>query len=77
MEINEKQDPDYEAVTISNLGFGIRSWRYAAIINDGEVQEFFEEPGINNESADDDPYTVSSPEHIISFLQASDVERSL
>ena len=58
-------------------GFGMRSWRYAAIINDGEVQEFFEEPGINNESADDDPYTVSSPEHIISFLQASDVERSL
>ena len=41
------------------------------------VEEFFEEPGINNTSADDDPYTVSSPEHIISFLQASDIEKSL
>ena len=58
-------------------GFGMRSWRYSAIINDGEVQEFFEEPGINNESADDDPYTVSSPEHMLSFLQASDIEKSL
>ena len=58
-------------------GFGMRSWRYSAIINDGEVQEFFEEPGINNESADDDPYTVSSPEHMLSFLQVKDVEKSL
>ena len=43
------------------------------VTEDGEVQEFFEEPGINNESADDDPYTVSSPEHMISFLQVKDV----
>ena len=42
-----------------------------------EVQEFFEEPVINNASADDDPYTVSSPEHMLSFLQVSDVEKSL
>ena len=58
-------------------GFGMRSWRYSTIINDGEVQEFFEEPGINNASDDDDPYTVSSPEHMLSFLQVSDVEKSL
>ena len=58
-------------------GFGMRSWRYSAIINDGEVQEFFEEPGINNESADDDPYTVSSPEHMLSFLQANEIDKSL
>ena len=58
-------------------GFGMRSWRYAAIINDGEVEECFEEPGINNMSMDEDPYTVSSPEDVLSFLQASDIERSL
>ena len=58
-------------------GFGMRSWRYAAIINDGEVEEFFEEPGINNMSMDEDPYTVSSPEDVLSFLQASDIEKSL
>ena len=49
-------------------GFGMRSWRYSAIINDGVVEQFFEEPGFNNESNDDDPYTVSSPEHVISKL---------
>ena len=49
-------------------GFGMRSWRYSAVINDGVVEKFFEEPGFNNESNDDDPYTVSSPEHVISEL---------
>ena len=48
--------------------FGMRSWRYSAIINNGVVEHFFEEPGFNNESNDDDPYTVSSPEHVISKL---------
>ena len=49
-------------------GFGMRSWRYSAIINNGVVEQFFEEPGFNNESNDDDPYTVSSPEHVIKQL---------
>jgi len=49
-------------------GFGMRSWRYSAIINDGVVEQFFEEPGFNNESNDDDPYTVSAPEHVIKQL---------
>ena len=50
-------------------GFGMRSWRYSAIINDGVVEEFFEEPGFNNFSNDEDPYTVSSPEYVLSKLQ--------
>ena len=49
-------------------GFGMRSWRYSAIINNGSVLKFFEEPGFNNESNDHDPYTVSSPEHVIKQL---------
>ena len=49
-------------------GFGMRSWRYSAIINDGVVENFFEEPGFNDFSNDDDPYTVSSPENVISTL---------
>ena len=35
-------------------GFGMRSWRYAAIVNDGVVEKIFEEPGFNNFSDDDD-----------------------
>ena len=58
-------------------GFGMRSWRYAAIINDGLVEEFFEEPGLNNSSIDEDPYTISSPEDVLSFITASEITKSL
>ena len=58
-------------------GFGMRSWRYSAIINDGVVEEFFEEPGFNNESNDEDPYTVSSPEYVLQFLKSEEVAKSV
>ena len=38
-------------------GFGQRSWRYMAVINDGIVEKWWQEPGINNSGSDDDPYT--------------------
>ena len=46
-------------------GFGMRSWRYACVINNSIVEKWFEEPGINNNSDEDDPYTVSSPEKVL------------
>ena len=49
-------------------GFGMRSWRYAAIVNDSTIENMFIEPGQNDFSDDDDPYTVSSPEHVLSKL---------
>ena len=49
-------------------GFGMRSWRYAAIVNNGAIENMFIEPGQNDFSDDDDPYTVSSPEHVLSKL---------
>ena len=49
-------------------GFGMRSWRYSALINDGVVEMFNEEPGINNFSSDDDPYEVSDPETMLKSL---------
>ena len=53
-------------------GFGLRSWRYSAVINDGKIEKMFVEPGFNQYSDDDDPYTVSSPEHMIKYLQQTD-----
>jgi len=60
-----------------NLGFGKRSWRYAAIIDDGLIEAWFEEPGYRDE-ANDDPYGISSPESIMAYLnsQATEAERS-
>ena len=53
-----------------NLGFGMRSWRYAAIVNDGVVEAWFEEPGLMD-NCPEDPYGVSSPENLMTHLQAA------
>ncbi len=52
-------------------GFGQRSWRYMAVINDGIVEKWWQEPGINNTGSDDDPYTETTPENSIKYLSAS------
>ena len=49
-------------------GFGQRSWRYMAIINDGVVEKWWQEPGINNTGSDDDPYVETTPENCIEYL---------
>lgn len=55
-----------------NLGFGARSWRYAAVINDGIVKKWFEEPGRCDDCADD-PYGETSPETVLGYLQTARV----
>ncbi len=49
-------------------GFGMRSWRYAAIINDGVVEAWFQEPGLADNHPED-PYGVSSPETVMAWLK--------
>lgn len=56
-----------------NLGFGFRSWRYAMVVNDCIVEEWFEEPG-RIDNCPDDPYGETSPENVMKYLQI--VERS-
>jgi len=50
------------------LGFGYRSWRYAMVVGDLVIEKWFEEPGINDEGRDEDPYGVTSPETIMDYL---------
>ena len=52
-------------------GFGQRSWRYMAIIKDGIVEKWWQEPGINNSGSDDDPYTETTPENTLKYLSVS------
>lgn len=54
-------------VAKENLGFGLRSWRYAAIVNDGLIEAWFEEPGLMD-NCPDDPYGESSPENLLAYL---------
>jgi peroxiredoxin len=52
----------------ANLGFGPRSWRYAAVVNDGVIEAWFEEPGRCDNHAED-PYGESSPETVLAYLK--------
>ena len=51
-----------------NLGFGTRSWRYAAIVNNGKIETWFIEPGMGDD-VDEDPYGESSPENVLSWIK--------
>lgn len=51
-----------------HLGFGDRSWRYAMVADDGEIVAWFEEPGINDVGADDDPYGETMPDPVLDWL---------
>ncbi|WP_026618724.1 thioredoxin-dependent peroxiredoxin [Ensifer sp. WSM1721] len=56
-------------VAKDNLGFGMRSWRYAAVINNGVVEQWFEEEGYSD-NCDSDPYGISSPQNILAALKS-------
>ena len=53
----------------SHLGFGMRSWRYAMVVDDNRIVEWFEEPGINDDGADSDPYGETAPEKVLAALE--------
>jgi peroxiredoxin len=53
----------------NHLGFGNRSWRYMCVINDGAVEKWWQEPGINNNGDDNDPYGETKPENCCSYLE--------
>ncbi|MBL9059575.1 MAG: peroxiredoxin [Mangrovicoccus sp.] len=55
-------------VAKDNLGFGARSWRYAAVVKDGVIEAWFEEPGLADNHGED-PYGVSSPDTVLAWLK--------
>ena len=48
--------------------FGYRSWRYAMIINDMEVEKMSVEHGKNQMGLDSDPYENTKPDDILNSL---------
>ena len=58
-------------ISKDHLGFGNRSWRYMAVITDGIVEKWWEEPGINNDGSDDDPYIETKPEKCLDYLASA------
>lgn len=62
-------------VSKDNLGFGMRSWRYAAVVDDGVIEAWFEEPGFVDE-AETDHYGNSSPQTVLEHLAGAAAGRA-
>jgi peroxiredoxin len=56
-------------VNKDHLGCGYRSWRDAMVVDDGGVEKWFEEPGINDIGSDQDPYGETDPQRILDYLK--------
>jgi peroxiredoxin len=52
----------------SNLGFGMRSWRYSMLAEDGVIVKMFIEEGFSN-NCPTDPFKVSDADTMMGFLK--------
>ena len=57
-------------VSKSNLGFGERSWRYAAVVDNGVIEKLFVEAG-QRDNADSDPYEYTTPEAVMEYVKTT------
>lgn len=53
----------------SNLGFGMRSWRYSMFVNDGEIVKVFAEAGYED-NCPTDPFEVSDADTMLEYLKS-------
>lgn len=52
----------------ADKNFGMRSWRYAMVVENGQVLQMFVEPGKDDNVAED-PYGESSPEMVLKYCE--------
>ena len=53
----------------SNLGFGMRSWRYSMVVNNCQIEKIFIEPGYED-NCPTDPFEVSDADTMLKYLQS-------
>ena len=53
----------------SNLGFGMRSWRYSMVVNDGKIEKIFAEDGYED-NCPTDPFEVSDADTMLEYLKS-------
>ena len=53
----------------SNLGFGMRSWRYSMFVEDGEITKMFSEDGYED-NCGSDPFEVSDADTMLAYLKS-------
>ena len=54
----------------SNLGFGMRSWRYSMLVNDGAIEKMFVEPEFGD-NCPVDPFEVSDADTMMAHLKGA------
>nr|WP_296406077.1 peroxiredoxin [Psychrobacter sp.] len=52
----------------SNLGFGMRSWRYSMLVENKEIKKMFIESGFND-NCPTDPFEVSDADTMLEYLK--------
>ena len=55
----------------SNLGFGLRSWRYSMLVNDGKIEKFFAEADFAD-NCPTDPFEVSDADTMLAYLKGEE-----
>lgn len=55
----------------SNLGFGMRSWRYAMVVNDCQIERVFIEPEFGD-NCPIDPFEVSDADTVLAYLKGTE-----
>lgn len=56
-------------VSKDNFGFGMRSWRYAMLVKNGEITHFWPEQGYQD-AAQDDPYIETNPNTVLQRIKS-------
>jgi len=54
-----------------NLGFGMRSWRYSMLVNDGEIEKAFIEADFGD-NCPTDPFEVSDADTMLAYIRGAD-----
>ena len=52
----------------SNVGFGMRSWRYAMVVDDSKISKMFVEDGFCDNNGGD-PFEVSDADTVLKYLK--------
>ncbi len=52
----------------SNLGFGMRSWRYSMFVDDGKIEKIFIEPDFGD-NCPTDPFEISDADTMLNYLK--------
>ncbi|MGD1715487.1 peroxiredoxin [Hydrocoleum sp. CS-953] len=58
----------------SNIGFGMRSWRYAMVVNDCKIEKMFVEAGFSDNYGDD-PFEVSDADTVLAYLKGTEAPK--